>query len=121
VGGKLPRSSHRPTAGRAFPVPISTAAPGALSEQALAASGRTPPGMRARGFPDKFVPVDEAQKPTPKPMKTPITRAGPGTRVACLGNLAQIDTRYLAEVSSGLPWAVDRFKSWPHGARAMHA
>jgi PhoH-like ATPase len=54
-------------------------------------------------------------------MKTPITRAGPGTRVACLGNLAQIDTRYLAEVSSGLPWAVDRFKSWPHGARAMHA
>ena len=47
-------------------------------------------------------------------MKTLITRAGPGTKIVCLGNLAQIDTPYLTEGSSGLTYAVDRFKGWPH-------
>ena len=43
-----------------------------------------------------------------------ITRAGPGTKIICMGNLAQIDTPYLTEGSSGLTFAVDRFKGWPH-------
>lgn len=71
--------------------------------------------MRGRTFLNKFVIIDEAQNLTPKQMKTLITRAGPGTKIVCLGNLAQIDTPYLTEGSSGLTFAVDRFKGWPHG------
>ena len=71
--------------------------------------------MRGRTFLNKFVIIDEAQNLTPKQMKTLITRAGPGTKIICLGNLAQIDTPYLTEGSSGLTYAVDRFKGWPHG------
>ncbi|ACB34296.1 PhoH family protein [Leptothrix cholodnii SP-6] len=70
--------------------------------------------MRGRTFLNKFVIIDEAQNLTPKQMKTLITRAGPGTKIVCLGNLAQIDTPYLTEGSSGLTFAVDRFKGWPH-------
>ncbi len=70
--------------------------------------------MRGRTFLDKFVIIDEAQNLTPKQMKTLITRAGPGTKIICMGNLAQIDTPYLTEGSSGLTFAVDRFKGWPH-------
>jgi PhoH-like ATPase len=70
--------------------------------------------MRGRTFLNKFVIIDEAQNLTPKQMKTLVTRAGPGTKIVCLGNLAQIDTPYLTEGSSGLTYAVDRFKGWPH-------
>ena len=71
--------------------------------------------MRGRTFLNKYVIIDEAQNLTPKQMKTLITRAGPGTKIVCMGNLAQIDTPYLTEGSSGLTFAVDRFKGWPHG------
>ncbi len=71
--------------------------------------------MRGRTFMNKYVIIDEAQNLTPKQMKTLITRAGPGTKIICMGNLAQIDTPYLTEGSSGLTYAVDRFKGWPHG------
>jgi PhoH-like ATPase len=70
--------------------------------------------MRGRTFLKKFLIIDEAQNLTPKQMKTLITRAGPGTKVVCLGNIAQIDTPYLTEGSSGLTYVVDRFKGWPH-------
>lgn len=70
--------------------------------------------MRGRTFQNKFLIVDEAQNLTPKQMKTLITRAGPGTKIVCLGNLAQIDTPYLTEGSSGLTYVVERFKGWPH-------
>ena len=70
--------------------------------------------MRGRTFLNKFLIIDEAQNLTPKQMKTLITRAGPGTKIICMGNLAQIDTPYLTEGSSGLTFAVDRFKGWPH-------
>ncbi|MFM9885287.1 MAG: PhoH family protein [Burkholderiales bacterium] len=71
--------------------------------------------MRGRTFIKKFLIIDEAQNLTPKQMKTLVTRAGPGTKVLCLGNLSQIDTPYLTEGSSGLAFLVDRFKNWPHG------
>ena len=77
--------------------------------------------MRGRTFLNKFVLIDEAQNLTPKQMKTLITRAGPGTKIVCLGNLAQIDTPYLTEGSSGLTYAVDRFKGWPHGGHVTLA
>lgn len=70
--------------------------------------------MRGRTFIQKFLIIDEAQNLTPKQMKTLITRAGPGTKVVCLGNIAQIDTPYLTEGSSGLSFVVDRFKGWKH-------
>ncbi len=70
--------------------------------------------MRGRTFLNKYIILDEAQNLTPKQMKTLITRAGPGTKIVCLGNVAQIDTPYLTETTSGLTYAVDRFKNWPH-------
>ena len=71
--------------------------------------------MRGRTFLNKYVIIDEAQNLTPKQMKTLITRAGPNTKIICMGNLAQIDTPYLTEGSSGLTFAVDKFKGWQHG------
>ncbi|MBI3150037.1 MAG: PhoH family protein [Betaproteobacteria bacterium] len=70
--------------------------------------------MRGRTFINKYLIIDAAQNLTPKQMKTLITRAGPGTKVVCLGNIAQIDTPYLTEGSSGLTYVVDRFKGWAH-------
>jgi PhoH-like ATPase len=70
--------------------------------------------MRGRTFINKYLIIDEAQNLTPKQMKTLITRAGPGTKVVCLGNIAQIDTPYLTEGSSGMTYVVDRFKGWNH-------
>ncbi|MCP5270264.1 MAG: PhoH family protein [Burkholderiaceae bacterium] len=77
--------------------------------------------MRGRTFLNKYVIIDEAQNLTPKQMKTLITRAGPGTKIICMGNLAQIDTPYLTEGSSGMTYAVDRFKGWPHGGHVTLA
>jgi PhoH-like ATPase len=70
--------------------------------------------MRGRTFLNKYIIIDEAQNLTPKQMKSMITRAGPGTKVVCLGNVAQIDTPYLTETTSGLTYVVDRFKKWSH-------
>lgn len=72
--------------------------------------------MRGRTFVNKLLILDEAQNLTPKQMKTLITRAGPGTKVVCLGNLAQIDTPYLTEGSSGLAYVVEHFRNWSHSA-----
>lgn len=70
--------------------------------------------MRGRTFMNKILVVDEAQNLTPKQMKTLITRAGSGTKVICLGNIAQIDAPYLTESSCGLSYLVERMKGWPH-------
>jgi len=72
--------------------------------------------MRGRTFLGRYVIIDEAQNLSPKQMKTLLTRAGPGTKMICLGNVEQIDTPYLTETTSGLTYAVDRFKHWQHSA-----
>jgi PhoH-like ATPase len=77
--------------------------------------------MRGRTFVNKWLIIDEAQNLTPKQMKTLVTRAGPGTKVVCLGNIAQIDTPYLTEGSSGLTYVVDRMKAWPHAGHVTLA
>jgi PhoH-like ATPase len=77
--------------------------------------------MRGRTFVNKFLIIDEAQNLTPKQMKTLVTRAGPGTKILCLGNIAQIDTPYLTEGSSGLTYVVDRFKGWGHSGHVTLA
>jgi len=71
--------------------------------------------MRGRTFLRKYIILDEAQNLTAKQMKTLITRAGSGTKIVCLGNISQIDTPYLTEITSGLTYMVDRFKDWIHG------
>ncbi len=70
--------------------------------------------MRGRTFLKKFLIIDEAQNLSPHQLKTLITRAGPGSKIVCLGNIAQIDTPYLTETTSGLTYVVDRFKQWEH-------
>ncbi len=75
--------------------------------------------MRGRTFLNKYLILDEAQNLSPKQMKTLVTRAGPGTKVICLGNVAQIDTPYITETSSGLTYVVDRFKSWEHSGHII--
>lgn len=75
--------------------------------------------MRGRTFLNKFIILDEAQNLTSKQMKTLITRAGPGTKIVCLGNIAQIDTPYLTETTSGLTYAVDHFKTWEHSGHIV--
>lgn len=70
--------------------------------------------MRGRTFLNRFLILDEAQNLTPKQMKALVTRAGPGTKLVCLGNIAQIDTPYLTETTSGLTYVVNRFSGWEH-------
>ncbi len=77
--------------------------------------------MRGRTFVNKWLIIDEAQNLTPKQIKTLVTRAGPGTKVVCLGNIAQIDTPYLTEGSSGLTYVVDRMKGWGHAGHVTLA
>jgi PhoH-like ATPase len=77
--------------------------------------------MRGRTFINKWLIIDEAQNLTPKQMKTLVTRAGPGTKVVCLGNIAQIDTPYLTEGSSGLTYVVDRMRDWAHSGHVTLA
>ena len=72
--------------------------------------------MRGRTFLNRFIIIDEAQNLTSKQIKTLITRAGPGSKIICLGDIKQIDTPYLSETTSGLTFAVDRFKHWEHSA-----
>ena len=72
--------------------------------------------MRGRTFLNRYIIIDEAQNLTSKQIKTLVTRAGPGSKIICLGDIKQIDTPYLTETTSGLTFAVDRFKHWQHSA-----
>lgn len=72
--------------------------------------------MRGRTFLKRFIIIDEAQNLTSKQVKTLITRAGPGSKIVCLGDIKQIDTPYLSETNSGLTFAVHRMRQWEHSA-----
>lgn len=71
--------------------------------------------IRGRSFQQSLIIIDECQNLTPHQIKTIITRAGVGSKVICLGNLAQIDTPYLAATSSGLTYMTERLKDFPFG------
>jgi len=71
--------------------------------------------IRGRSFQHSLILIDECQNLTPHQMKTIITRAGAGSKVVCLGNLAQIDTPYLNPISSGLTYLIERFKEFSSG------
>lgn len=70
--------------------------------------------MRGRTFVNRYIIIDEAQNLTAEQMRTLVSRAGPGSKIVCLGNIGQIDTPYLSETTSGLTYVVDRFRSWAH-------
>lgn len=71
--------------------------------------------IRGRSFQNSLIIIDECQNLTPHQVKTIITRAGSGSKVICLGNLAQIDTPYLNPVSSGLTYLTQRFRHFEYG------
>ena len=71
--------------------------------------------IRGRSFQHSLILIDESQNLTPHQIKTIVTRAGNGSKVICLGNLAQIDTPYLTPISSGLTYLTERFKHFAHG------
>ncbi|MEH6688615.1 MAG: PhoH family protein [Halopseudomonas sabulinigri] len=71
--------------------------------------------IRGRSFQQSFILIDESQNLTPHQIKTIITRAGSGSKVVCLGNLAQIDTPNLNATSSGLTYLTECFKDFPLG------
>ena len=70
--------------------------------------------MRGRTFLNRYIIIDEAQNLTSKQIKTLITRAGPGSKIVCLGDIGQIDTPYLSGTTSGLTYAIERFQRWQH-------
>ena len=73
--------------------------------------------IRGRSFQHSLILIDESQNLTPHQIKTIVTRAGNGSKVVCLGNLAQIDTPYLSAPSSGLTYMTERFRGFRHGGR----
>ena len=75
--------------------------------------------IRGRSIQDAIVLLDEAQNLTPSQLKTIITRCGKGSKIICLGNLAQIDSNYLTPLTSGLTYVVERFKDYD-GAANIH-
>lgn len=71
--------------------------------------------IRGRSFQHSLILIDESQNLTPHQIKTIVTRSGTGSKVICLGNLAQIDTPYLSPTSSGLTYMTERFKNFSRG------
>lgn len=75
--------------------------------------------IRGRSFQSSLIIIDESQNLTPHQIKTIVTRAGKGSKVICLGNLAQIDTPFLTPTSSGLTYLTERFKEFSHGGNIL--
>jgi PhoH-like ATPase len=75
--------------------------------------------IRGRSIQNAIVLIDEAQNLTPQQLKTILTRCGKGTKMVCLGNLAQIDSNYLTALTSGLTYIVERFRDF-EGSASVH-
>lgn len=75
--------------------------------------------MRGRSFNNAYIIIDESQGLTQFQLKSIITRVGAGSRIVVLGNLAQIDNKYISPLTSGLTYLVEKCKQYPH-AGIMH-
>ena len=75
--------------------------------------------MRGRSFNNAYIIIDEAQGLTQFQLKSIITRVGPNSKIVILGNLAQIDNKYITPLTSGLTYVVERFKPYSGGG-LMH-
>lgn len=75
--------------------------------------------MRGRSFNNAYIIIDEAQGLTQFQLKSIISRVGEDSKIVVLGNLAQIDNKYISPLTSGLTYLVERSKTYNH-AGIMH-
>lgn len=75
--------------------------------------------MRGRSFNNAYIIIDESQGLTQFQLKSIITRVGVNSRIVVLGNLAQIDNKYITPLTSGLTYLVEKSKAFDH-AGIMH-
>ncbi len=75
--------------------------------------------MRGRSFNNAYIIIDEAQGLTQFQLKSVISRVGEGSKIVVLGNLAQIDNKYISPLTSGLTYLVEKSKIYQH-AGVMH-
>jgi PhoH-like ATPase len=75
--------------------------------------------MRGRSFNRAYIIIDEAQGLTQFQLKSIVTRVGPNSKIVVLGNLAQIDNKYISPLTSGLTYLVEKSKNFEH-AGIMH-
>ena len=75
--------------------------------------------MRGRSFNNAYIVIDEAQSLTQFQLKSIITRVGVNSKIVVLGNLAQIDNKYISPLTSGLTYLVEKCKNFEH-AGIMH-
>lgn len=72
--------------------------------------------MRGRSIQNSIIILDEAQNLSQAQIKNLVSRAGEGSKIIVLGNIAQVDTPFLTPQSCGLAWLVERMKPSPHAA-----
>ena len=70
--------------------------------------------MRGRSFNGAYIVIDEAQGLTQFQLKSIISRVGADSKLVVLGNLAQIDNKYISPLTSGLTYLVEKIKEYPH-------
>ncbi|GAB3377202.1 PhoH family protein [Spongiibacter taiwanensis] len=75
--------------------------------------------MRGRSFNNAYIVIDESQGLTQFQLKSIITRVGSNSKIVVLGNLAQIDNKYISPLTSGLTYLVEKSKHFAH-AGIMH-
>lgn len=75
--------------------------------------------MRGRSFNNAYIIIDECQGLTQFQLKSIITRVGMNSKIVVLGNLAQIDNKYITPLTSGLTYLVEKSKHFDH-AGIMH-
>ena len=75
--------------------------------------------MRGRSFNNAYIIIDESQGLTQFQLKSIITRVGVNSKIVVLGNLAQIDNKYITPLTSGLTYLVEKSKAYNH-AGIMH-
>jgi len=75
--------------------------------------------MRGRSFNNAYIIIDEAQGLTQFQLKSIVTRVGANSKIVVLGNLAQIDNKYISPLTSGLTYLVEKSKAFEH-AGVMH-
>lgn len=72
--------------------------------------------FRGRSIDDAVLIIDEAQNMTRAQMKGMLSRGGRNCRTIVLGNLAQIDDRFVTPASSGASAAVNIFRHYEKGS-----
>ena len=65
--------------------------------------------IRGCSISNAFIIVDEAQNATPSEMKTIITRIGENSKLVLMGDVNQIDNRFLSRECNGLTMAIKKF------------